>query len=201
MNEFRFGYVRINYGLMNVPPVTAADLGIDRPMNNLTDSHLQVYFAITSGFQIGPTPPANQYQTQNNFNFVDNVSWVKGAHVLRFGAEVTRVNLNKLFPQTFNGQIFFTNSPDGLTDWQNFLEGAPAIQLRWRRSVQPPVPRNGLRILCPGRLESEEEPHIESGVAHGNQRSVQRQSLPHRQHRRKPGCAKPLSDDLWRLRQ
>ena len=25
----------------------------------------------SSGFQIGPTPPANQFQTQNNYNFVE----------------------------------------------------------------------------------------------------------------------------------
>jgi hypothetical protein len=125
VNEFRFGYVRMNYSLLNLPPVTAADLGIDRPSNNITQSIYKFTFN-TSGFQIGPTPPANQYQTQNNFNFVDNVSWVKGAHVFRFGAELTRVNLDKLFPQTFNGQIFFLNSA-GLTDWQNFLQGASAF--------------------------------------------------------------------------
>ncbi len=126
VNEFRFGYVRMNYSLLNIPPVTAADLGIERPTNNLTDSIYKFTFG-TSGFQIGPTPPANQYQTQNNYNLVDNVSWVKGPHVFRFGAEFTRVSLDKLFPQTFNGQIFFTNTPDGLTDWQNFLEGASAF--------------------------------------------------------------------------
>ena len=54
------------------------------------------------------------------------MSWVKGPHVLRFGGELTRVNLDKKFPQTFNGQIFFVND-NGLTDWQNFLEGQAAF--------------------------------------------------------------------------
>ncbi len=31
VNDFRFGYVRINNSLLNVPPVTATDLGIQRP--------------------------------------------------------------------------------------------------------------------------------------------------------------------------
>jgi len=132
VNDFRFGYVRINDSLVNVPPVTAADLGIDRPTNNLTESIYKFTFN-TSGFQIGPTPPANQYQIQNNYNFVDTVSWVKGSHDFRFGGEATRVNLNKQFPQTFNGQLFFTNtagSPSSpipsvsTTDFQNFLLGA-----------------------------------------------------------------------------
>ena len=125
VNDFRFGYVRMNYSLENIPPVTVSDLGIDRPTNNLTQSIYKFTFN-TSGFQIGPTPPANQYQIQNNFNFVDTVSWVKGPHDFRFGGEYTRVNLNKLFPQTFNGQLFFVNQ-NGFTDWQNFLMGAPAF--------------------------------------------------------------------------
>ncbi len=121
VNDFRFGYIRMNYSLLNSPPVTAADLGIDRPSNNITQSIYKFTFN-TSGFQIGPTPPADQFQVQNNFNFVDTVSWVKGPHDFRFGAEYTRVNLDKKFPQTFNGQIFFNNG-GGFTDWQNFLQG------------------------------------------------------------------------------
>lgn len=125
VNDFRFGFIRMNYSLLNNPPVTAADLGIDRPTNNLTSSIYKFTFN-TSGFQIGPTPPANQYQIQNNFDFVDNVSWIKGPHDFRFGGEYTRVNLNKQFPQTFNGQLFFVNQ-NGFTDWQNFLLGEPAF--------------------------------------------------------------------------
>ena len=121
VNDFRFGYIRMNYSLLNSPPVTASDLGIDRPSNNITQSIYKFTFN-TSGFQIGPTPPADQFQVQNNFNFVDTVSWVKGPHDFRFGAEYTRVNLDKKFPQTFNGQIFFNNG-SGFTDWQNFLQG------------------------------------------------------------------------------
>jgi Carboxypeptidase regulatory-like domain/TonB dependent receptor len=123
VNDFRFGYVRIKNSLQNVPPVTASDLGIDRPTNNVTNS-IYKFTLGSSGVQIGPSPTADQFQTQNNFNFVDNVSWVRGAHVLRFGGEFTRVNLDKLFPQVFNGQLFFVNG-GGLTDFQKFLQGAP----------------------------------------------------------------------------
>jgi len=124
VNDFRFGFVRINDSLVNVPPVTVGDLGIDRPTNNITQSIYKFTFN-SSGFQIGPTPPADQFQIQNNYNFVDTVSWVRGAHDFRFGGDLTRVNLDKRFPQTFNGQLFFVNTP-GLTDFQNFLEGSPA---------------------------------------------------------------------------
>ena len=99
-------------------------LGIDRPTNNITSSIYKFTLFGSSGFQLGPTPPADQFQTQNNYNFLDTVSWVKGAHIFRFGGEYTRVNLDKLFPQTFNGQLFFFNT-DGLTDFQNLLQGSP----------------------------------------------------------------------------
>jgi hypothetical protein len=130
VNEFRFGFVHIDDDLINVPPVTAQDLGIDRPTNKVTTSIYKFVFA-SSGFEIGPAPFADQFQTQNNYNFVDTLSWVRGKHVFRFGGEYTRVNLDKLFPQVFNGEIFFTNTPAGsvlptaTTDFQNFLLGAP----------------------------------------------------------------------------
>ena len=38
VNDFRFGFVHINDSLINVPPVTVTDLGINRPTNNITKS-------------------------------------------------------------------------------------------------------------------------------------------------------------------
>jgi Carboxypeptidase regulatory-like domain len=130
VNELRFGFVHINDQLNNVAPVTADDVGIDRPTNSVTDS-IYKFVLSTSGFEIGPAPFANQHQDQNNYDVTDTVSWVKGRHVFRFGGEFTRANLNKLFPQVFNGELFFTDTPTNgplatpTTDFQNFLLGAP----------------------------------------------------------------------------
>ena len=136
VNDFRFGFVRINNSLVNIPPtgVTADDLGIVRPSNNITQS-IYKFTLGSSGFQLGPTPPADQFQNQNNYNFVETLSWVKGKHTFRFGGEYTRVSIDKLFPQTFNGQLFFVNTAGvapteqnptgvgGLTDFQKLLAG------------------------------------------------------------------------------
>jgi hypothetical protein len=136
VNEFRLGFIRINNSDINVPPVTASQAGIDRPTNNLTDSIYKFTF-VSSGFQFGPTPQANQYQAQNNFNFIDTLGWVRGKHNLRFGGEFTPVSLNKQFPQVFNGQLYFGNSttttapgcsvanPCPVSDVGNFLQGSP----------------------------------------------------------------------------
>ncbi len=123
VNDLRFGLVHINNTATNLNPVTAADAGIDRPTSNLTSSIYKFTFA-TSGFQFGPTPQANQAQTQNNYNFVDNLSWVEGKHTFTAGGQYIRVRLDKLFPQVFNGQLFFTNT-GASTDFGNFIGGTP----------------------------------------------------------------------------
>ena len=109
-----------------MPPVTVDDVGIDRPTNNLTNNIYKFTFA-SSGFELGPTPQADTANTQNNLEFVETLSWVRGKHTIRVGGEYTHVSLDKLFPQVFNGQLFFVNTGDGLTDFQNFLLGSPAF--------------------------------------------------------------------------
>lgn len=124
VNDFRFGLVHINNTAINVNPVTATDAGIDRPTSNLTSSIYKFTFE-TSGFQFGPTPQANQAQTQNNYNFVENLSWVHNTHTLTVGGQYIKVNLDKQFPQVFNGQLFFTNTSPTATDFDNFVGGTP----------------------------------------------------------------------------
>ena len=128
VNELRFGLVHINNSSINTDPITVNDpasgLAINRPTNNFTSSIYKFTFN-SSGFQFGPTPQANQNQVQNNYNAVDTLSWVHGAHVVRVGGEMTFVNLDKLFPQVFNGQLFFSSQTNGPTDFKEFLEGAP----------------------------------------------------------------------------
>jgi Carboxypeptidase regulatory-like domain len=128
VNAFTFGYVRINNSFTNVPIVTASDLGINRPTNSVTDSIYKFTFT-SSGFQLGPSPGDNS-QIQNNLTFSDVFSWVRGRHQLRIGGEFDRLALNKSFPQVFNGQMYFSNTPatatlPALTDFQNFLLGSP----------------------------------------------------------------------------
>jgi hypothetical protein len=120
VNDFRFGFIRINNSDINVPPVTVSDVGIDRPTNLLTNSIYKFTF-VSSGFQFGPTPQANQYQAQNNFNFVETLSWVHGKHTWRLGSEFTPVSLNKKFPQVFNGQLYFVGGNGA--DFASFLQG------------------------------------------------------------------------------
>jgi Carboxypeptidase regulatory-like domain len=134
VNQFTFGYNRINNAYTNVPIIKRGDLGITSPTDPVTNSIYKFTFN-SSGFQIGPSPGDNS-QVQNNFTYGDIFSWVRGKHELRFGGEWDRINLHKLFPQIFNDQIFFSNTAaipasattpavPAFTDFQNFLQGAP----------------------------------------------------------------------------
>lgn len=128
VNAFTFGYVRINNSFTNVPIVKASDLGINRPTNDIAKAIYKFTF-ISSGFQLGPSPGDNS-QIQNNFTYSDVFSWTRGNHQLRLGGEFDRLRLDKAFPQIFNGQMFFSNTPatattKALTDFQNFLLGTP----------------------------------------------------------------------------
>jgi hypothetical protein len=134
VNQFTFGYNRINNAYTNVPIIKRGDLGITSPTDSVTNSIYKFTFN-SSGFQIGPSPGDNS-QVQNNFTYGDIFSWVRGKHELRFGGEWDRINLHKLFPQIFNDQIFFSNTAaipatattlavPAFSDFQNFLQGAP----------------------------------------------------------------------------
>jgi Carboxypeptidase regulatory-like domain len=132
VNEFRFGFVHINNQNINTPIVTTDQLGIDRPNNNV-DNLIYKFTFNSSGFQIGPTPGANQTQDQNNLILLNTTSWSNGKHLVRFGGEFDRVMLDKVFPQVFNGQLFFSPGTSGApcaigcSDFQEFLLGAPAF--------------------------------------------------------------------------
>ena len=55
-------------------------------------------------------------------------------------------DLDKLFPQVFNGQLFFTNT--GVTDFAQLCRRNSGVQLRRRRRLQPHVPQSNSAIFA-----------------------------------------------------
>jgi len=88
-NEFRLGFTRTGYNY-TVPSGALGKFQNLDAFPNLTITEL-------GGLNVGPDPNAPQYAIQNNYQAVDNVSWVKGNHNLKFGIE-TRKNIS---PQKF----------------------------------------------------------------------------------------------------
>jgi hypothetical protein len=76
-NEFRLGFTRTAFnitvnGLKFLPTLDA--------FPNITVTDL-------GGLNVGPDPNGPQYSVQNLYQVIDNVSWVKGNHTLKFGIE------------------------------------------------------------------------------------------------------------------
>ena len=129
LNEFRFGFVDIADDINNVPIVSLNDLGISRPNSNVDTN---IYRLELASFSIGPNTNYDTTQEQHNLTFLDTLSYSTGRHLMRFGGEADRIVLNKNFPQLFNGFAGFVPTPatpsgPALSDFQNFLEGAPAF--------------------------------------------------------------------------
>ena len=115
--------------LRSSPPIS---LALAAPTTMSTTLFINFTFN-SSGFQIGPTPGADQTQDQNNLILLNTTSWANGKHLIRFGGEFDRMTLAKIFPQVFNGQLFFSPGTSGAacaagcSDFQEFLLGAPAF--------------------------------------------------------------------------
>jgi outer membrane receptor protein involved in Fe transport len=114
LNEFRFGYIRYNYGWFfpdsNSIGATAPDLSITS-LSNLT---------------VASTYP--QGRIANSYQFQDTVGWTVGKHSFRFGAEFLRQISTQVAPFNSRGQVGYTttanNSFSGgvITGLANFID-------------------------------------------------------------------------------
>ncbi len=116
VNEFRFGFLDIRSRTSNQDPVTANQLGIVRPSNNVTN---EIYRFDILGLGIGPNDSANMSQAQHNYTWEDTISYSLGKHFLRFGGMYTHTSMDRDFPQNFNGLLYFNS-------FQTFLLGIPS---------------------------------------------------------------------------
>lgn len=112
--------------------VNEVKFGFNRGNVYITDqSELQTPYAISiSGFT---TLSGNEYKlgVGNTFSYIDNLTWVKASHTLKFGVEVRRVQLNQ--GNTANGTISFSSAASFL---KNSVNAA---------SYAAELPVNGLR--------------------------------------------------------
>ena len=74
-----------------------------------------------NGVQLGPDPNAPQETITNLYQFVDNVSWVKGKHNIRFGGEFRWV----ISPQTFTQRVRGDYEWSYLSDYLNNIAPNP----------------------------------------------------------------------------
>jgi hypothetical protein len=93
-NEARIGYTRTE-GRWTAPGGNLAKLGNLDMFPNVSIDDI--------GMNLGPDPNAPQYNIQNTYQLVDNVTWVKGNHTLKIGGEVRKAISPQLFVQRYRG--------------------------------------------------------------------------------------------------
>jgi hypothetical protein len=90
INEFRLGFNRYT---QNYTVGSQQFTGLEM-FPNLTFDEL-------NWLNVGPDPNAPQTTVENKYQVVDNVSWIKGKHTFKFGAEYRRI----IGPQTFTQRV------------------------------------------------------------------------------------------------
>jgi hypothetical protein len=108
-NEFRLGFNRF---ANTTPSGSFAFPGLAM-FPNLTFDEL-------NGLQVGPDGNAPQYTIQNTYQGVDNVSWTKGRHNVKFGVEYREYISPQTFTQRVRGDYEYSSlalfAQDGVPD-------------------------------------------------------------------------------------
>ncbi len=109
-NEFRFNYGRLNF---NFPL---------HSQSALTQLAPTVTYAGSSGLSgFGSSSTFPQGRTANNWQYQDVVTWVKGTHQLRIGADFLRQLARQTAPANVRGNIAYATTPS-VTGFSNFLD-------------------------------------------------------------------------------
>jgi hypothetical protein len=87
---------------------------------NLPPSHTGVPFVnVGGGFAIGNGWEGELPQVGNSFQWSDNLSWVKGSHTLKFGADVRRARFDQTLYYNVSGQLTFNSSTTDSVSYTN----------------------------------------------------------------------------------
>jgi hypothetical protein len=104
-NELRFGYSRFNDTI---------------PVGNFTYPGLDMFPNITIeddlNLQLGPFPQGPQTSVINSYQLIENLSWTKGQHTLKFGAEGRKYIAPNNFIQRVRGDYGYSTMERFLLD-------------------------------------------------------------------------------------
>lgn len=122
VNEARMGLSRLigTTGFQNV--IDLSTIGMNR--FNSADFPDIPLIELSGSFELGYSVNDDQADTENTWQYFDNLSWLKGRHNMNFGAEMRRYQDNYYSNNNMRGSI-------DIISFQNFLlglSGAPTAQ-------------------------------------------------------------------------
>src|SRR3989454_7794399 len=90
-----------------------------RSSNQITPNTVGPAIQVLGAFNGGAPPPGHSFDTQNNHEFQDYVTVVKGPHSWRFGVRVRREADHNISPQNFKGTFTFSGGAAPVLDANN----------------------------------------------------------------------------------
>jgi len=103
VNDLHFGFGFITTGSKPQEPFTAAQAGISSPLGNLFAGMPEM--AVANYFDLGANPFSDNGGVEKTYTVGDTLSWQKGHHSLKFGAEYKHHSLNEVFNLYTRGQV------------------------------------------------------------------------------------------------
>ena len=144
LNEARFGFNRTHELSVNQQGPQAATYGINTgyaagapmsvgniPFITLSGGLVSAGSAVSN---LGGSDNNPSGSTINTFQYVDQFSYTSGRHSWKFGTDIRRLQLNRIYDLAFSGELVFDGSqnPQGISNaLVDFAEGLPASSLQF----------------------------------------------------------------------
>lgn len=105
VNDARFGLSVITTASSPQEPFSAAQVGVASPLGGLFPGMPEI--SVANYFDLGANPFSDNSGIEKTYTAGDTLSWHKGMHSLKFGAEYKHHELDAAFNLYTRGQIFF----------------------------------------------------------------------------------------------
>ncbi len=134
VNDARFGFSRFFFAQDPSEPIQLSDIGATRGNSAEFPAAYQLIISGGGPLVLGTGVNDNRGGAFNTFYEADDLSITKGKHLLRFGVDASRYQLNRFNNFAQRGSVTFNNTPAGdaspgfanppaLSGFQNFLLG------------------------------------------------------------------------------
>jgi len=114
VNEARIGYAR--FGFYRLQEDDAVDVVNRLKIGGLPDAGVTPFnngapqISLTGYVTIGGATNLPQGRHDNNYNNVENISWTRGSHTLKWGVDYLRILFNSFFTNTGRGSFTFQDN-------------------------------------------------------------------------------------------
>jgi outer membrane receptor protein involved in Fe transport len=125
LNVFKFGYswTRVFNSWEIAPTSIANEIGIK--IKQVPEEYGMPGVGLAGGYSVGGGSGINQGGYDNLFQFSDTLSWVRGSHSLKFGADIRVLKFDERLGLSNNGSFTFDGRYTG-NSVSDFLLGNPA---------------------------------------------------------------------------